>query len=266
MVLLPEPRDLLRAQVYGWYRVRSGELLRRLRGGVAQFTHLAFYQPDAFRSDPRCVRYFAPVLGLSEALRRDLIPEEPDHRRADQLYPYFQLGPVEPLPRPVPSVRGRRILFIPTHWARLATAEEINDLFVGSPVEDRLYRRLREDDMLPEREYHVVFNDPDRPDKPHQFLLDFALFCARADLDLEADGAVHRRPERAARDRKRDRLMEENRWHVLRFTTEQVLDRLAVTAGAVHEAIAEYGGLAEPGAEVAARSEGDTPGEQPNTP
>ena len=56
-----------------------------------------------------------------------ILPDEPGHPRADQLYLLFNLGPVAELPRPIPSARGRRILFIPTNWQRIAAAEDVNE-------------------------------------------------------------------------------------------------------------------------------------------
>src|SRR5687767_7809400 len=133
VALVPQPRDLLIAQERGWYRVRSLEMAGRIKGGLKQFKHLAFYQPDSFKTTRRCVRYFAPILGIESVPRIDLLPDEPDHPRANDLYVKFNLGDLQELPRPIPSERGRRILFIPTNWTKIEPAEDINDLFAGSP-------------------------------------------------------------------------------------------------------------------------------------
>lgn len=247
VALLPNPRDLQLARVRGWYRVRSGELVERIRGGPQQFTDLAFYQPDSFGPERRCVRYSAPVLSLSQVPRVALLPEEPNHPRAKQLYFCFHLGPVEPLPRPIPALRGRRILFIPTSWERIRKAEEINDLFHESPLEDRLYHALRAAGLLPERQFHVELKDPAQPRKRgRHYFLDMAILCQQRDLDVECDGDTwHSRTETIEADNQRDNLLNANRWHVLRFNTPALQQRLDDTLQVIREAVNHYGGVVQ---------------------
>jgi len=66
------------------------------------------------------------VRGHELARRRDLLPNEPDHPRADQAN--YQLGPLERLDLPIVSLRWRRITFIETTWDRFHKAQEINEL------------------------------------------------------------------------------------------------------------------------------------------
>ncbi|MBI3909728.1 MAG: DUF559 domain-containing protein [Armatimonadetes bacterium] len=246
VALLPQPRDLLLAQERGWYRVRSRELAGRIKGGLRQFTDLAFYQPDSFGPERRCVRYYAPIRGLSHARRIELLPEEIAHPRAQQLYLRIDLGPLESLPQPIPSARGRRILFIPTSWERVAAAEDINDLFIGSPIEDQLYRQLRAAGLLPEREYHVQVSGHSQRRARHYFL-DFAIFCRQRNLDIETDGDTwHARRETIRADNERDNLLQASLWHVMRFNTAQLQDRLDTTVGVVREAVNKYGGVVQP--------------------
>jgi hypothetical protein len=63
--------------------------------------------------------------------RRQLLPDEADHPRANDCYYKLELGPLERLPRPIPSHRLRRITFIATTLDRLLNAQEINDLWMG---------------------------------------------------------------------------------------------------------------------------------------
>src|SRR5512136_2406734 len=60
--------------------------------------------------------------------RRDLLPEQPDHPRADQRYYKLSLGKLIELPHPIPSRSLRRITFVLTNGKRLNEAWEINDL------------------------------------------------------------------------------------------------------------------------------------------
>ncbi len=248
VALLPEPRDLELARERGWYRVRQAELAERIRGGLDQFGHLAFYQPDSFGPERRCVRYYAPILGRNRATRRELLPEEPDQPRAEQLYLRFDLGPLEEVARPIPASRGRRVLFIPTSWRRLALAEELNELFAGTPIEELLYRRLRELGLFPEREWPVTLLDPDRRSRrPRHYFLDLALFCQQRNLDVECDGdSWHARRDRIPADNERHNLLEANRWHVMHFNTVQLRDKTEDTLALIREAVNRYGGALEP--------------------
>ena len=99
-----------------------------------------------------------------------LIPAEPNHPRADERYHRIDLGTLEPLPRPIPSRRLRRITFIPTTLARLLEADEINDLWVKSSAQEQLWAALKQADIEAERQY------PLREDLP-QYVADFALLC-----------------------------------------------------------------------------------------
>ncbi len=167
VVVMNDPRDLARARQLGWYRIPLERAPRRVAAD-----YLAFYQTAAFPAEERwTVRWLAPVRGYRVVSRRELIAEEPDHPRADHRYYRVDLGPLLPLPRPIPSRRLRRITFIPTTLARLYAAEEINDLWIKSPWQERLWAALKEADLEAERQY------PLREDLP-QYVADFAVFCA----------------------------------------------------------------------------------------
>lgn len=79
------------------------------------------------------------MLSAGLARRRDLLPDEPAHPRADALYFRLDLGALEPLPHPIPSRRLRRITFIPTTLARLFTAGDVADLWIKEPLRHQLW-------------------------------------------------------------------------------------------------------------------------------
>ena len=166
VVVLNEPQELARARQLGWYRIP----LDRAPGRVAA-DYLAFYQTAAFPPEERwAVRWLAPVRGYRLATRRELIPTEPDHPRADHRYYRIELGALLPLPQPIPSRRLRRITFIPTSLTRLYAAGEINDLWIKSAAQEGLWAALKQADLDAERQY------PLRDDLP-QYVADFALLC-----------------------------------------------------------------------------------------
>ncbi|MGQ9491504.1 MAG: hypothetical protein ACUVS6_12550 [Anaerolineae bacterium] len=166
VAVVNDPHDLARAREQGWYRIPLERAPRRVAAD-----YLALYQTAAFPPGERwSVRWLAPVRGYRITTRRELIPEEHDHPRADHRYYRVDLGPLMPLPHPIPSRRLRRITFIPTTLAQLYAAEEINDLWIKSPPQERLWAALKEADLEAERQY------PLREDLP-QYVADFAIFC-----------------------------------------------------------------------------------------
>lgn len=166
VAVVNDPHDLARARELGWYRIPLERAPRRVAAD-----YLALYQTAAFPPGERwSVRWLAPVRGYGVTTRRELIPEEYDHPRADHRYYRVDLGALMPLPHPIPSRRLRRITFIPTTLARLYAAEEINDLWIKSSPQERLWAALKEADLEAERQY------PLHEDLP-QYVADFAIFC-----------------------------------------------------------------------------------------
>ena len=83
-----------------------------------------------------------------------LIPAQPDHKRANDLYYKIQLSPLILRSEPIVSLRWRRVTFIHTTWDRFQEAAEINDLLVeGDSFVDRIYATLKERDVQAERDY-----------------------------------------------------------------------------------------------------------------
>jgi hypothetical protein len=164
VVVVNDPADLARARDEGWYRIPLDRAPRRIAAD-----YLAFYQTGAFPPEERwAVRWLAAVQEYRLTTRKELIPDEPDHPRAEQPYYKVALGPLIPLPHPVPSRRLRRITFIPTTLDRLMQAEEINDLWIKSSAQERLWTALKLADIDAERQYPLADDLP---------AADFALLC-----------------------------------------------------------------------------------------
>jgi hypothetical protein len=162
-----------------WYRIPLRHAPVRLAA-----EYLAFYQTGAFAQAERwLVRWLAPTRGYFLATRRDLIPEEPHHPRADDPYFRVSLGEFLALPQPIPSRRLRRITFIPTTFGRLQRAQEINDLWIRSPAQERLWEAMKLARLDAECEY------PLRDDLP-QCTADFALFCEKGRLAILVSDAI----------------------------------------------------------------------------
>ena len=145
VVVVTSPRDFAIARERGWYRIPVDRAPPHIGAD-----YLAFYLTQAFGEERWSVRHYAPVRRLRVVRRVELLPEEPDHPRAQERYYRFDIGPVIALPHPIPSARLRRITFIPTSVDRLLAAEEINDLWEREPVQERLWQALKESGWWPE--------------------------------------------------------------------------------------------------------------------
>jgi len=151
VAVVTRPQDFRIAREQGWYRVPE----RKATRGVF-FEYVAFYFTAAFGEQGFAVHYYARRLGHELLTRRELLPAEPDHPRANERYYKLQLAPLQKREPPIVSLRWRRISFIHTTWDRFEAATEINDLFAeGDEFVDRLYHALREADLVPERQYRM---------------------------------------------------------------------------------------------------------------
>lgn len=124
VVLVNNQRDWQRVVDEGWYRVPLAHAPLPCAA-----LYLAFYLSRVFGDDAWQVASYAPVLRYQLLRRRELLPDEPSHPRADALYYRIALGPVVRLERPVPSRQLRRVTFIPTTLERLLDAADVADLW-----------------------------------------------------------------------------------------------------------------------------------------
>ncbi len=212
VAVMNDPRDLEIARTAGWYRIPQ-------RSAPKFFPpeFIAFYFTRPFSQDAYSVRWYARVRGHELAARRDLLPDEPDHTRADDVYYKVQIGPLLELPHPIPSKRWRRLTFILTTGERLFAAWEINDLVIGSPEHDRLWRALKEAGLHAERD----------DETPARQRVDFLLPCEYSDLGIIVS----------------DEPLDSGEY-ILRFTPKQVSESLEACLYQVKSAVAERGGLA----------------------
>jgi hypothetical protein len=177
VAVMSRPQDLEVARAEGWYRIPAGHAPR----GVF-FEYVAFYFTAAFGPEKWAVHYYARCLGHELAVRRDLLPAEADHPRADEPYYKLQIGPLQRREPPIASRRWRRVTFIHTTWDRFQSAGEINDLFAeGGEFVDRLYHALREEGLAPERRYPVR-------EAGGEYVVDLAVPCQEGVLAVEVAG------------------------------------------------------------------------------
>jgi hypothetical protein len=121
--------------------------------------YLAFYQSGSFGDAGGCIQYIAAVKGYELVTRAELLHDEPEHPRAREEYYKIQVGPLEPLARPIPAGKWRRITFLYTTGEYLQHASTINDLVVHTDERQVLWRALRER-LIRSTEYNIG-DEPD---------------------------------------------------------------------------------------------------------
>lgn len=151
VAFMARPADFATVQQYGWYRIPQRHAPKGLHA-----EYYAFYFGRHFGAQKWSVVYYAPRLGYELTTRLALLPEEPAHPRAQELYYQVQLGSLQALAQPIISLHWRRITFIHTTGDRFQDAREINDLFVeGGGYVDRRYATLKDQEHHPQRQYTV---------------------------------------------------------------------------------------------------------------
>ena len=196
-----------------WYHIPVGSAPKN--AGLAEY--LGFYFPNVFGEEMRYkVSYYAKVKKVYIVKRIKLFQDEKEHKRANKDYFQFHLGEIIELPKPIPSLRWRRIVHIPTSYEKLFSAEEINDLYDTSPLEEKMYLEMKKRKITSERQFYVRVGRK-------SYFLDFGIFCKKGNIDLECDGEkYHTLPKALAKDRERNNELTSFGWNVLRFTGEEI--------------------------------------------
>ncbi len=196
-----------------WYHIPVESAPKN--AGLTEF--LAFYFPKVFGEEMRYkVNFYAKVKKVDIVRRIELFPEEKIHIGANKDYFQFHLGEIEKLPKPIPSLIWRRIVHIPTSYEKLFSAEEINDLYDTSPLEEKMYLEMKKREITTERQFYVKVGR-------EFYCLDFGIFCKKGNIDLECDGEkYHVLPEALTRDRERNNELTSFGWNVLRFSGKEI--------------------------------------------
>ncbi len=241
VAIINNQSDFALAMDEHWYRVPVSSQEKWLRDRWPP-KWLALYQTKRLGLEAFAINYYARVQSIRQAFRWELIPNQPRDEKSNRLYYQLLLEPLLKLPQPICSHRRRRIVFIPTTWEKLVVAEEINDLYSDSSLEDQLWAALKEQRIRPERQELVTVKDRD-------YFLDFAIYCARGKLDVETDGDHwHANPEKAELDNLRDNDLESVGWQQLRFTERQIREQTAdYCIPQIVATINRLGGLEEEG-------------------
>lgn len=140
-------RDLDTVRYDHWYRVPQ----RRAPNGI-HAEYVAFFLSRAFGSLNGGIHYYARRTGVELVRRRDLLPEEASHSRADDVYYKLQLGELRRKDPAVTNPTKRAIAFIHTTWDRFEAAREIADLYSDADhFVDRVFHALERSGVRSER-------------------------------------------------------------------------------------------------------------------
>lgn len=233
VAVMNNQRDFDIARDQGWYRIPYQRAPARVGAD-----YLALYQTKVFDRERWAINYYAPIKRYRLVTRQSLLPDEPGHPRADALYYKVEIGKLRPLAKPIPSHRLRRITFIPTTLRLLLEAEEINDLWCGSPEEEQLWRMFKSNGISPERRY------PLREDEEN-YTIDFVLFCKDGKVAVCLEG--ERLVENVSIVREGRRIAEYDLaaqgWTVIRLGTRDLAGSQATCAANVLEAVKRLGGM-----------------------
>jgi hypothetical protein len=133
-------RDLVYARDQHWYRIPQDRIPRGITAA-----YIAFFLSRSFGERNGAIHFFAENHGLELHYRRDLLPNEPDHPRAESTYYRVALGDVQPKLPPVVNNTKRTISFIYTTWDRFVHASTIAELYSENDYYvDRLFYALHQ--------------------------------------------------------------------------------------------------------------------------
>ncbi|MEI7845620.1 MAG: DUF559 domain-containing protein [Chloroflexota bacterium] len=222
-----------------WYRIPVSSVEKWIKERWSP-KWLAFYQTKAFGAEQHAINYFAEVLEIREVSLWQLFPDEPHDEKGNSRYYQIFLKSVQTLPQPIYSRRYRRIIFIPTTWEKIVSASEINDLYDESSLEDKLWAEFKRHNIPAERQEFVVA-------RKNNYALDFAVYCAKGNINLETDGDFwHANPEKAEQDNLRDHDLSTAGWKILRFSENQIQEQAAnYCVETISENINKLGGVDE---------------------
>lgn len=227
VAIIPKKKDWDILNKAHWYRIpvkTAPKFLNKVK-------FIAFYQTKGFGAEKYAVNYYAQILKIEIAKRIELLPDEPEHIRANDDYYKIIIDNLIKLPKPIPSLRWRRITFIPTTLGRLLNATEINDLWCTSIIEEKMYQYLKKENINVERQFFVY--DTDEP-----YCLDFAIFCKDGKINVECDGEkYHFSKQMIIRDRKRNNDLTSKGWLIFRYSGKEINDNIKLCIKQIKQAV-----------------------------
>lgn len=229
---LKQKRDLSLLLLEGWYRIPVSTKVDNL----FSMEYLGFYQPHIFGRYGGTISHYAQIESIEVKKRIELFPNNPHHPKANDDYFKIFVKDLNVIKNPLKCKRSRRNYFINTTLEKLLNAEEFNDIFNESPLEDILWEGLKQNNIAAERQFFVRGSN-------NIYCLDFAAFCKKGSLNVECDGdAYHISKEKAVNDNRRDNYLTKKGWSILRYSTTQLQDTDECISE-IRESISRKGGI-----------------------
>jgi hypothetical protein len=142
-------RDFELARREHWYRIPRDTAPRTI-----DVEYLAFFLSGPFKEQNHAIYYYAARTGHELVRRRDLLPDQPDHKRADKLYYKMQIGELQVKTPPITNPTHRSFAFIMTTWDRFVNARHIADLYSKADwFVERVTKALHEIGIMPDRRW-----------------------------------------------------------------------------------------------------------------
>lgn len=238
VALLPRTSALDILKTEGWYHIPVDNAPTLWPPKM-----MAFYQGKAFGDkEAYKIRHFGDVGKIDTVPRKELFPyDEKNAHKAENLYYRIQMESLQERYAPIISYRPRRLVFIPTTLEKFENAEQINDLFDVSPLEDRLWKALKYINILAERQWKIIIQN-------RNYYLDFAVFCKNGKLAIETDGYSYHYDSKNQIDYDtwRQNEIELDDWRFLHYTTKQVKDNWIPYLSQIEQKIGQLGGVESP--------------------
>jgi len=153
--VLKNKRDLPIAIHDKWYRipVKSAPIIVRDN----KIKYLALYQGKMFKDSPSQIQWYGEVKNISIHKRIELLPEENSNPNANEDYYKIELAEIIKLQEPIKTIRPRRINFIVTAFDRFIKAKELNEVFLESYIEEKVWDALKSENIDAERQYEIYY-------------------------------------------------------------------------------------------------------------
>lgn len=232
VAIVPRKKDMRILKREHWYRIP----VKFAPKGRADY--LALYLSREFGEEGKSISCYTRIIDTKIVKRRELLPDERFHSRAEEEYYKLELGNIFRTPHKIYNETGRRVIFLFTTLQKLKKAKEITDLYTGNPIEDLLWKRIKKE-LINASPQHYIFDDKGK----YLYKLDFAMICKKGRIDVECDGrAWHERYKDQLRDRERDNYLASQGWIVLRFPAKEIFQNLSGCIERIKETVKSLGG------------------------
>jgi len=202
-----------------WYRIPVDKADKMLKKRWPP-DWIAFYYTAAIKKYPQMIIHYGKVSNITIDTRKELFPSEKKNYKTNKKYYKISFYEIRILPKPILSRRWRRIVFIQTTFKKFIKAREVNDLFDGSSLEDKLWAEFKRNRISADRQEVVKIDD-------NFYFLDFAIHCKKGNIDIETDGdRWHHNIKGAGKDNVRSNSLTSNGWSVIRFNSQQIHEKM----------------------------------------